>query len=201
MEDVIDFDNIKKKNPYLILNKEKNQITGEIHIECLCRDEFIKNKYEIKIVNLTGHVPSVYETGGKIVKEYHHLYSDGRLCLATDLEQELFLKDHQMSEWFEEYVKKFFVSYDFYMKYQVFPFGELSHGNEGVYEFVAELFNVNDVATAKRFSEIICTHNYRGHLECPCGSGKKIRKCHGEEILKIINSKDIEIWKRNFNGR
>lgn len=30
--------------------------------------------------------------------------------------------------------------------------------------------------------------NYRGHIPCPCGSGKKFRSCHGKQVLKDIRS-------------
>ena len=30
--------------------------------------------------------------------------------------------------------------------------------------------------------EFIYRDRYRGHLPCPCGSGKKMRACHGDSI-------------------
>lgn len=30
--------------------------------------------------------------------------------------------------------------------------------------------------------------SYRGHLLCPCGSGKKIRNCHGDTLMKVMNA-------------
>ena len=33
---------------------------------------------------------------------------------------------------------------------------------------------------------------------CPCGSGKKIRNCHGKLIQEILSSNEIEILKHNY---
>lgn len=32
----------------------------------------------------------------------------------------------------------------------------------------------------------------------PCGSGKRLRNCHGNIVLDIINSGNLEIYKDNY---
>lgn len=198
MESVID-DNILKQNyPDLKYNDEKQEIKGKIHIECLCRDEFIKDDFEIKVQLFKDNIPKVWEVSNKIRKNYPHLYDDKRLCLATDLEQELYLKNYTIIDWIGEYVKKYFVSYIYYTRYGVFPFGEHSHGNKGIYEFIQKYLKLDSIVEAKNIYEYICKKKYRGHLMCPCGSGKKIRNCHGKLIQEILSSNEIEILKHNY---
>lgn len=38
---------------------------------------------------------------------------------------------------------------------------------------------------------------YNGHDQCPCGSGKYIRKCHGKYILPFYNNKKRQEMVRN----
>ena len=36
---------------------------------------------------------------------------------------------------------------------------------------------------------------YRGHLRCPCNSGKRLRHCHGTAILKDLQSSMSSVYK------
>lgn len=198
MENVINEQIIMEKFPELRYDMKNEEISGILHIEVICKDEYIKDSFEVKIKNLKSSVPFVFETSKKINKKYHHLYSDYRLCLATDLEQELYLKTHTIEEWIEEYVIKYFISYIFYQRYKVFPFDEHSHGSNGVYEYLQKYFGVDNVNKAKGIFEYVCTQKYRGHRECPCGSRQKIRNCHGKVIRDTINSNVLEILKDNY---
>ena len=65
------------------------------------------------------------------------------------------------------------------------PFGELSHYGEGIVEYYLEQFGVTD---KKEITVGLCKiykYGYRGHHDCPCGSGKIIRKCHKETVWEI----------------
>lgn len=198
MENVINEQKIMEKFPELRYDKDNEEIIGTLCIDVICKDEYIKDNFEVKICNLKNLVPFVFETSRKIDRRYHHLYSDYRLCLATDLEQEIYLKTHTIEEWIEEYVVKYFISYIFYQRYNVFPFDEHSHGSEGVYEYLQKYLRVDDINVAKGIFEYVCTQKYRGHRECPCGSGQRIRNCHGKIIIDTINSNVIEILKDSY---
>lgn len=198
MESLIDENMLTKKYPSLKYNSEKQEIVGNIYIECLCKDEFIKDEFEIKIQFFKNNLPKVWEVSNKIRKNYPHLYDDKRLCLATDLDQELYLKSHTIIDWIEEYVKKYFISYIYYKRYGVFPFGEHSHGNKGIYEFIQTYYKMDSLIEAKNIYEYVCKKKYRGHLKCPCGSNRKIRNCHGELIRRILNSNEIDVLKDNY---
>jgi len=198
MENLIDKRMLTKNYPELKYNIEEQNITGNILIECLCKDEFIIDDFKIKILLFKENLPKVWELSNKIRKSYPHLYDDKRLCLATDLEQELYLRNYTIIDWIKEYVEKYFISYIYYKRYGVFPFGEHSHGNEGIYEFIQTYYKLASLIEAKNIYEYVCKKKYRGHLECPCGSNRKIRDCHGELIRKILNSNEIEILKENY---
>jgi SEC-C motif len=198
MEISIDTKMLEEHFPQLEYFEEEQCIIGKVHIECLCNDEYINEKFEIKIKLFKNLLPIVWELSHKIKNNYPHIYKDKKLCLATDLEQELYLKKHNLVDWIEEFVEKFFISYVYYERYGVFPFGEYSHGDNGIYEFIQKYLKIDNIIVAKKIYDYICTKQYRGHLECPCGSKKKIRNCHGHLIFEVINSKDFEILKEHF---
>lgn len=198
MEMSIDTKAFEEKFPKLKYFWEEQCIIGKIHIECLCNDEYINEEFEIKIKLFEDSLPRVWELSNKVKNSYSHIYNDRKLCLATDLEQELYLEEHSLIEWIEEFIEKFFISYVYYVRYGVFPFGEYAHGDKGIYEFIRRYLKIDNIVVAKRIYDYVCTKRYRGHLDCPCGSKKKIRNCHGELILKVINGKDLNILKENY---
>ncbi len=129
--------------------------------------------------------PIIKETGGKIDSKYPHINPNGALCLAVDAEI--------MSEcttplgfdvivWFETFVIPYFYSYEYFKKNGRFPFGEREHGAAGILEYYQQMFDVDDSQKALALLKYIAHGRYRGHLPCPCGSGKRIRNCHSKAI-------------------
>ena len=70
-----------------------------------------------------------------------------------------------------------------------FPYGDRSHGAEGKLEAYRERYGTdNDRILAYLLFYLIEEIPYRGHSICPCGSGKKIRDCHGIQLIQDIRS-------------
>ena len=72
-------------------------------------------------------------------------------------------------------------------KYNTYPFGDRKHGYKGLLDYYLNDLNL----TKEHYREIvfiIYNNKYRGHLSCICGSGKKLRNCHGKYILPIITN-------------
>lgn len=110
----IDLENIQKSYPTLIYEESSKTLKGQIRINKICNDEIIKENYDILIDFKNPKLPYVYELGKKVRRSYEHKYSDNRLCLATDIEQVLFLEEHKLiSRWITKYIESYFVSYEF----------------------------------------------------------------------------------------
>lgn len=75
----------------------------------------------------------------------------------------------------------------FFGRYGRYPFGDRPHGADGILEFYTERYGVDEDG-AVGVMECIATGKYRGHLECPCGSGLRGRDCHGPKIIDAIRS-------------
>ena len=118
ISEYLDFDMIKKKYPNLIYDITKNIISGSINICKNCNDEIISGCYDLLIDFNKSSIPYVYDVGKKIKRSYEHCYSDRRLCLATDIEQLLFIRNTKsICLWIEKYVESYYISYEYFQKY------------------------------------------------------------------------------------
>ena len=48
-----------------------------------------------------------------------------------------------------------------------------------------DTLELNDERTVLAVIGFLIEHGYRGHHPCPCGSGKKVRKCHGQALRDL----------------
>ena len=154
-------------------------------------DQFVLNKnYEIQVCipKQKGQLPYVIDVGKAIDTNYPHLYKSGKLCLATDIDMQLsFCKDPSLVKWMRNYVETYFVSYEYYERYGVLPMGERPHGSSGIVQSYMEVFGVGKTQAAL-IIRFLSNKAYSGNQPCPCGSGIRMRKCHGKGLLKFYNN-------------
>lgn len=145
-------------------------------------------------------LPYVIDKDNYISKSYHHYYNTGKLCLETDSAIRLrFVDGFDLVAWMTEYVEIYFFSYEYYMRYGCFPFGERLHGLDGVLQTYLDLFKTKDTYETLRIMSYVSLKPYRGHVDCPCGSNLKLRNCHGKTILPFFtHPKKKEILKKDY---
>lgn len=117
-----------------------------------------------------------------------HIYSDGNVCLATIGEMIYYLNENPTIKAFiTKFIDSFLYTLDWFEKYKNYPFGDREHGYKGLLDYY-----LNDLKLTKgqynRMAIMIDRNGYRGHLPCICGSGKRLRNCHGKFILPIIKN-------------
>lgn len=148
----------------------------------------IEDEYEVEITipqDYPDILPAVKETGGKVPEEFH-LNPDGTLCLGVPLEvKRKFRQNPCLLGFVEELLIPFLYSNSYKEKYGEMPFGELSHGTEGILEYYKEAFDVDDDYAVLGFLRILAENGYRGHMNCPCGSNTKLRDCHGKLLVEV----------------
>jgi hypothetical protein len=155
---------------------------------------------EIEIDNKFPKViPKIRETGNKVSDIFHKSYN-GLLCLGVDTEIKLKLKcNPSIVNYIEKIVIPYFYSFLFWQDNGKVPYGEFSHGPEGVKEFFNDYLNLYSL---KRILKLLAYSNakksIKGNNECPCGSGKKIRNCHQKQ-LNELNTIDIKNDFKNLN--
>lgn len=154
------------------------RMTGEFDLEIT-----VSNQFPTKL-------PIVRELSGCMAENYAHRYENGQLCLASDLELKMyFSQESDICSFIEKYIAPYLYTYCYYEEYDVYPFGERSHGVLGDLEYLKELFGVAEWNAFFDMLFFVSTSSYRGHLACPCGSGKRIRKCHGDVIKMVMDAK------------
>lgn len=166
-----------------------NIVEGEFLVNAKSSDECFELNYSIcaNIYSDGINTPLIKETSGKMDAKYPHINYDGTLCLAVNTE----ILDECVSElgfdcekWFDNFVIPYFFSYEYFKSHGTCPFGEREHGANGILEYYQQKFCVDTLQKAFGLLAYSATHRYRGHLACPCKSGKRIRNCHRSELWK-----------------
>lgn len=176
-------------------NENQIELAGKIFINCESKGYVLSDRYTVQIVIPLGSdkLPFVVDAGNHIAEDYPHRYKDGMLCLETDTKIRIrFLDGFSLVSWMEEFVEPYYFSYEFYRRYGEFPFGERGHDLDGIVETYQELFQEEDPVKTFLLMESICEHSYRGHSLCPCGSGRRIRVCHGPVIMKYYTDNRLK---------
>lgn len=170
-------------------------LAGKIFVNRTHNGFTLRKSYAIKIVIPfdSEDLPYVIDVAGAIAKDYPHRYSDGRLCLETDTAIRIrFASEFSLLVWMQDYVETYFFSYEYYIRYGEFPFGERSHGIKGLLETYQDLFRTENLTQAASLVLFIRNQRYRGHIPCPCGSGLKLRNCHGKYIMKYCTDPELK---------
>lgn len=175
------------------------RLHGSIIVFRSYHDFTLRKTYNLDIVIPIGSddLPFVIDTDRQITN-YHHCYSDGRLCLATDAQIRIhFIKGFDLVEWMSEFVEAYYFSYEYYKRYGIFPFGERAHGSTGVLQTYQEFLNAKDIYETLKLMRYIKNQTYRGYLQCPCGSEILLRLCHGQAMLRFYS--DVRLKKIMIN--
>lgn len=177
---------LRQKYPYLFLKKKDDEyfVSGTIFIE---KDD-IKDRYEVEIQinrDYPKKVPTVRETRSKIVQTFHH-YPDGILCLEAPLTvHEIFQANKTLINFIDNLLVPYLYVHSYYLKHDKLPFGEHAHGAEGILEDYKKRFEISEDSSVLRLLQILAENTYRGHYICPCGSKRKLRDCHGKNLLRL----------------
>lgn len=185
--------------PGLAINKESNTefvLEGTITVNGRIKQFNLQKTYHVRLIipKELSSLPKAYEIGEAIDKSYEHKYPNGGLCLDTDTAIKLyFANGFDLLEWFNKYVQGYFISYEFYKRFGVYPFGDRRHGFEGILDTYKEIFDVDSDNSVVRIMAHIAVKEYRGHHDCPCGSGKRIRNCHGKQMRIFYNDEERSV--------
>ncbi len=170
-------------------------LSGQLLIDRVALDFRLYKNYQIRIVVpvLSDVLPYVVDSGNHIDESYPHRYADGRLCLETDAAIRIhFLGGFNLEDWMHNFVEPYYFSYEYFQRYGTFPFGERAHGIEGVLQTYGDFFDESDYVKIFRIMDFILFGHYRGHLPCPCGSGGKMRLCHGASIKRFFENEKLK---------
>lgn len=183
---------IKNNYPKLNYNHELKIIIGELN---LCREYNnykIEDFYnlEIKLITKEGSIlPQVKELNDKLKKisvnlnlelSDLHINFDETFCLSIyERESEYFINNFTINEFFKNILEPYLYWISFYEKKGYPPWECYAHGNLGYLELYAEgKIDLKELQIKIDKNELLNYKKNKGHCNCLCGSGKKLRNCH-----------------------
>lgn len=131
-------------------------------------------------------LPNVRDVGGRIPRSYH-TNPDDTLCLGAITELVLALgRKPTLVTYLEKCVIPFLYGHSYFRRHGVMPYGELDHGTDGLRQQFATLFGAPDRASAQEFVRLAAMRKRHANKEpCPCGSGRRLGRCHNERVNRI----------------
>ena len=185
-------------------SKDITEVSGKYQINELVYKERFFDNFDVKIIiasNYPKTIPQVFVFGSRLEKCEHRNKND-LLCLETEHTLKAFLKQKpSLKEFLQKFLTPFFLGYVYFEKYGKYLFGERGHGDIGIIEMYQERFDTKDRKLVLDLLEIVARKKYRGHLLCPCKSGKRIRNCHGKNgiLINMINSPEHEFYTEGYH--
>uniref|UniRef100_UPI00402B8413 hypothetical protein n=1 Tax=Methylomonas sp. PHL2-19 TaxID=3438878 RepID=UPI00402B8413 len=151
--------------------------------------ETITESFEIELTipyDFPEAMPCAREIAGRIGTDYDHRNPNGTLCLAVPVEQRsIFLENPTLLGFVNRLVIPYLYGYCFFKKHGRHPFDEAAHGYEGILRYYIDTLGLRDSLSALNVISFLLEHGYRGHHNCPCGSGLRVRACHGPALLAL----------------
>ena len=183
----------------------KYSVVGNLNFTVKYNGNVIKDDYDIEILIPDMYPqcpPDVQEVGGKILRcPDNHINDDGTFCFGAPLAVKQTFSQYRDLLWFvREQVVRFLFNHSYKREFGIRPDGELSHGPKGLLEYYYELFNAQNNVTVLEFLRLLSVDQYNDHDLCPCGSGRKIRKCHYRLIKKMRRMSKPEEFRLELAG-
>ena len=142
--------------------------------------------------NYPNRVPSLKCNPTEIPWEAdRHVYTNGMACLCVASEYRThWPKGSDLTDFLSKLVVPYFVAQLYFEAHgQWPPTGQRSHGRKGIVEsyreYLAPLGSVSERTVHDTMKLMARISPPKGHVPCPCGSGRKLRKCHRELFTEL----------------
>lgn len=148
------------------------------------------DRFALDIVLSPDHpraLPQVFETGGRIPRTLdRHISADGSACIVLP---DAFWLEHptgdlDVVEYLAGPVHSYFLGQAAVERGEPWPFGEWAHGGDGIVELYGLLIGTSDASRVRDLLRAVLRPSVKA-LRCPCGSGRRLRKCHGELVRSL----------------
>lgn len=155
----------------------------------IAHEEKVLDRYQIEIRlpdNFPDSEPEVREIGGRIphLSDRHVNPNNGTLCWQVP-EEWLLEGDRTLLGFLRGPLRNFLLGNSLYELGDPFPFDERAHGLAGLIQSYGSFFGTSDQDSILRYLDCLSRDMIRGHWDCPCGSGLRLRKCHREQLFSL----------------
>jgi hypothetical protein len=179
---------VEREYPDLRVFEADHMIYVEGAFSLICEGETV-DRYEIKLrlpPDFPDSIPALQETAGRIPrKPCRHVNPNGDACPIVP-EEWLLRPDHDsILSFLNGPVRNFFLGQSLVEQGEPWPFGERPHGFDGLFQAYGEMLGTTDRARIRSYLECLSKETIKGHWGCPCGSGKRLRNCHLNEVRAL----------------
>lgn len=156
-------------------------------------DSEVLDRFQIDIAlpsDFPDSTPVLRETGSRIPwhADRHVNQANGEACPIVPEEWLMWPEHESILAFLGGPVRNFFLGQILVESGCQWPFGERTHGVPGLFEAYGEMVGASDSKTILRYLDCLSNENLKGHWDCPCGSGKRLRNCHWDD-LKTLHEK------------
>jgi len=131
--------------------------------------------------------PRVFEIGGRIPRNpERHINPDGDCCVTVWENWLITAKDRTFSSFLSGPLNEYFLGQFWFEKTGKWPFGERAHGTPGLEEAYADALGIPNRRKSLLYHLRLLSRDWpKGHWPCPCGSGKRLRYCHRDDLTAM----------------
>ncbi len=152
-------------------------------------EAMVLDRYQIEIEwsDTDSEAPLLYETGGRVpwVPD-RHVNSDGRACAFVP--EEWLIRpgeERTLIRYLDGPVRNFFLWQSLVERGESVPWQDRSHGVAGLIESYGDMLGLEGESAISCCLEYLSKEQIKGHWTCYCGSAKRIRNCHLEELRAL----------------
>jgi hypothetical protein len=154
----------------------------------ILHDGKILDRYSVEILLVHDYpesIPIVREIGGRIPRAPdYHMNPGGDACLfLPDERWAVYPAGTSFIDFLKGPVHNFFLGQALVQTDQPWPFGQHGHGANGIRDYYSKLLGTEDPIAILKYLGYLSKPCLKGHWDCPCGSGRRLRNCH----LNMLN--------------
>ena len=163
------------------------------------------DKYQIQIIvdcRFPKFAPVVFETGERLPRDPNrHVNDNGSCCICVWEVWLITSIDQSFRGFLNGPLHQYFLSQTVFEETGKWPFGEEAHYGEGIIEAFAEIMDVQKSGrVVLRYLNALKREWPKGHLHCPCGSKKILRKCCRDKLWHLHQKIPPEIAGQAFQN-
>lgn len=188
-------EDLEKKYPDLYLTVEGDLVYLRGTIPIL-HDDAELDRFQVEVMippDFPKNIARVRETGDRIPHTaYWHTYIQGGLCITVPEDWLIDANYTSLIAFLDGPVRNYFLGHALAECEIKRPMGERQHGSKGLYEAYGDMVGSSQPEVIEKNLEYLTKKKIKGHWDCPCGSGKRLRDCHRSDIINL--QKKIPRW-------